>query len=82
MQNGPEIVGLLLTAIASLWLGVALFRWEKEQKSTRKGRLQAALALVPIIVVGFWLNYSPGFQKSNQAYLNASAAAFNASVHR
>jgi ABC-type multidrug transport system permease subunit len=80
MQNLPEIIGLLLITIASLWLSVALFRWEKEQKSTRRSRLQAALALVPIIVVGLWLNYSPGFQQTNQAYLQASAAAFNASV--
>jgi len=78
--NWPEIIGLLLIAGAALWLSVALFRWEKEEKSTRRSRLQAALALVPIIVVGLWLNYSPSFQKSNQAYLDASAAAFNASV--
>ncbi|MGH9417892.1 MAG: ABC transporter permease [Terriglobales bacterium] len=82
VQNLPEIIGLALIAVACVGLGVALFRWEKEQKSTRRGRLQAALALVPILAVGLWLNYSPSFQKTNQAYLDASAAAFNAAMKK
>ncbi|HEY8055276.1 MAG TPA: ABC transporter permease [Terriglobales bacterium] len=80
--NLPEIGGLLLITIACVGLGVALFRWEKEVKATRRGRIQAALALVPLLVVGIWLNLSPSFQKTNQAYLQASAAAFNAAVKR
>jgi len=81
-QNIPEIVGLLLVTVACVGLGVALFRWEKEVKTTRRNRLQAALALVPLLVVGLWLNYSPSFQKVNQQYLQSSMAAFNAAAKR
>lgn len=80
LQNWQVIIGLLLITISSLGLGVALFRWEKEEKTTRRQRLRAALALVPLLLVGIWLNYSPSFQKANQAYLRASAAAYNAAT--
>lgn len=76
-QNWQVILGLLLITISSLGLGVALFRWEKEEKTTRRQRLQAALALIPLLAVGLWLNYSPSFQRANQALLDSSAAAFN-----
>lgn len=75
-QNMPEIVGLLLITVSCVGLGVALFRWEKEEKTTRRSRMQAALALIPLIVVGIWLNYSPSFQKVNQQYLAASSQAY------
>ncbi|MGH9475601.1 MAG: ABC transporter permease [Terriglobales bacterium] len=78
--NLPEIIGLLLIMFACWALGVALFRWEKEKKSGRRDRIRAALALVPILAVGLWLNFSPGFQKIYQSYLAESAAAFNAAV--
>lgn len=80
MQNLPEIIGLALITVSSLGLGVALFRWEKEVKTTRRMRWQAALALVPLLAVGLWLNYSPSFQRTNQAYMDLSNAAFNASM--
>lgn len=75
LQNWQVIVGLLLITVSSLGLGIALFRWEKEEKTTRRQRLRAALALIPLLVVGLWLNYSPSFQKADQAYLQASGAA-------
>jgi uncharacterized membrane protein YidH (DUF202 family) len=77
LQNYQVIVGLALITVSCLGLGVALFRWEKEQKTTRRGRLQAALALIPILVVGLWLNASTGFQRTDQAYLQQSAQALN-----
>ncbi|HVA62418.1 MAG TPA: ABC transporter permease [Terriglobales bacterium] len=80
VQNLPEIIGLALITVSSLGLGVALFRWEKEEKTTRRGRLQAALALIPLLAVGLWLNYSPSYQKKNQASLNASAQAFHNAI--
>jgi len=76
-QNWQVIIGLLLITCSSLGLGTALFRWEKEEKTTRRQRLQAALALIPVLIVGIWLNTSASFQKSDQAYIQASSAAFN-----
>ncbi len=77
LQNLPIIVGLALITVSCLGLGVALFRWEKEQKTTRRGRLQAALALVPILLVGLWLNASSGFQRADRVYLQQSARALS-----
>ncbi|MGH9488678.1 MAG: ABC transporter permease [Terriglobales bacterium] len=80
--NLPEIIGLVLITLACWGLGVALFRWEKEQKSSRRARLRAALALAPILAVGLWLNFSPRFQRIYQSYLQQSSAAFNAAVNK
>lgn len=76
----PDITGLVLIMLACWGLGVALFRWEKEKKSSRRDRLRAALALIPIVVVGLWLNLSPGFQRAYQGYLTQSSAAFTAEL--
>jgi ABC-type multidrug transport system permease subunit len=80
LQNLQVIVGLALITVSCLGLGVALFRWEKEQKSTRRGRLQAALALIPILFVGIWLNTSAGFQRTDQAYMRQSMMALNGEI--
>ncbi|MGH9468330.1 MAG: ABC transporter permease [Terriglobales bacterium] len=80
--NLGEIIGLLLITLACWALGVALFRWEKETKSSRRDRMRAALALVPILAVGLWLNYSPRFQRIYQGYLQESAAAFNSASQK
>ncbi|HUX66840.1 MAG TPA: ABC transporter permease [Terriglobales bacterium] len=79
-QNLPELVGLALITVSSLGLGIALFRWEKEEKTTRRGRMQAALALIPLLAVGLWLNYSTSFQQKSQASLSAAARAFQAEM--
>jgi ABC-2 type transport system permease protein len=61
----PEMVCLVLTFAAALWLAVALFRWEKDAPVTRRNRLQALLALAPLLLAGIWLNASPLFQRNN-----------------
>lgn len=78
--NWPEVLGLLIIMLACWGLGVALFRWEKEKKTSRRDRLRAALALIPILAVGLWLNTSGGFQHSYQYYMQQSSAAFNAAM--
>lgn len=70
MQHLPEIVGLALITISALVLAVALFRWEKEERATRRGRTQALLALVPVLVVGIWLNQSTSFRRNNHNILS------------
>lgn len=77
LQNWQVLIGLLLITFSCLGLGITLFRWEKEEKTTRRQRLRAALALAPLLAVGLWLNVSTRFQRANQAYLNASSAAFS-----
>lgn len=52
----PELVGLLATGGLSFAIGTLLFRWEKEQRATRRERLLVLLALVPMVLVGLWLN--------------------------
>ena len=70
-QHVPELIGLAMTLLASMGLAVALFRWEKEEKATRRGRWQAALAILPLLVVGYWLNHSPSFFATNRIALEA-----------
>ncbi len=67
MRHWPEFIGLTLTMVTSLGVAIALFRWEKEEKATRRSRLQALLALIPLLVMGLWLNYSSGFLRQNRA---------------
>lgn len=68
-QHLPELIGLALITVSSLWLATSLFRWEKDEKVTRRGRMQALLALIPIIVVGVWLNNSSSFRTKNMSVL-------------
>lgn len=78
LQHWQELLCLLLTFVAAIWLAVSLFRWEKDAPLTRRNRLQALLALAPLILAGIWLNASPRFQHNNQrlaAIMNAKAAA-------
>ncbi len=72
-QHWPEIIGLVLSFIASLGLAAPLFRWEKEEKVSRRNRLKALWALAPLLVVGIWLNLSSGFQRTNRPLFHPSA---------
>ena len=56
----PELLGLILTGVLSFVIGSVLFRWEKEDRATRRDRFVALLALVPMIVIGIWLNWLLG----------------------
>jgi ABC-2 type transport system permease protein len=52
----PELFGLVTTGALAFAIGALLFRWEKEERATRRERLLALLALLPMIAVGIWLN--------------------------
>lgn len=83
IQHFPELLGMALTTVTSLGLSVALFRWEKEEKATRRGRAQAALALIPMLVVGVWLNASPSFHRRNDYLLRSHPSQIETSTsHR
>lgn len=52
----PELAGLITTGLLCLVIGSVLFRWEKEDRATRRQRLIALLAFLPMLVIGIWLN--------------------------
>ncbi len=79
-QHWPEIIGLAAAFVTSLGLAAPLFRWEKEEKVSRQNRLKALLALIPLIVVGIWLNFSPTFQRTNRALFHPTAAERSAAA--
>ena len=66
-----ELIGLALISVTTLGVAVALFRWEKEEKATRRSRMRAALALLPMLFVGVWLNGSPGFRRASGPLLGS-----------
>lgn len=54
----PELVALALCCLSAIGVAVLVFRWEKGEKVPRDNRLRALLALLPLLVVGFFLNSS------------------------
>jgi len=56
----PELLGLVATGGLAFAIGAVLFRWEKEQRATRRERLLVLLAFLPMILVGVWLNHVLG----------------------
>ncbi|MHB1544963.1 MAG: ABC transporter permease [Gammaproteobacteria bacterium] len=56
----PELAGLVVTGVLSFVIGSVLFRWEKEDRATRRERLIALLAFLPMVVIGVWLNWMLG----------------------
>lgn len=53
----PELTGLVATGVLSFVIGSVLFRWEKEERATRRQRFVALMAFIPMIVIGIWLNW-------------------------
>src|SRR5216684_3055745 len=52
----PELVALCLSGISAVIVTTLIFRWDKDEKVSRLNRLQASLALVPLLVMGIMLN--------------------------
>lgn len=52
----PELLGLVTTGGLCFAIGSLLFRWEKEQRATRRERFLALLAFLPMMAMGIWLN--------------------------
>jgi ABC-type multidrug transport system permease subunit len=51
-----EVVVLVASMITFSGVAVSLFRWDREQKSSMRDRLFAAVALAPMILAGIWFN--------------------------
>lgn len=55
----PALVALVLMTVVAFVAAARLFRWEKDDPLPRHAKLSALLALLPILVYGFWLNTRP-----------------------
>jgi ABC-2 type transport system permease protein len=54
-----ELLALTGGIIFSFWVSQNLFRWEPEQKVTRRAKMLAAATIVPFMLLGVW-EYSHG----------------------
>ncbi len=52
VQNWEEVVGLIVAGAVALFVGVKLFRWEKEEKIAGKAKLWIVAVLAPFVVMG------------------------------
>jgi ABC-2 type transport system permease protein len=55
-QYVPEILALLLTFLTASIVAILVFRWDKVERVSPRKRIQAAIALVPLLTVGILLN--------------------------
>jgi imidazolonepropionase-like amidohydrolase len=52
--NGFAVLALLITMAVALFVGVKLFRWEKEEKIQNKAKLWILAVLAPFILMGLY----------------------------
>jgi imidazolonepropionase-like amidohydrolase/ABC-type multidrug transport system permease subunit len=57
-QNTLGAVALLLTTVLATFLGVKLFRWEKEEKVANSAKLWLVAVLAPFLVLGVYQAHS------------------------
>ena len=55
-QHLPEMAALASCCLTAAAVGILVFRWDKDEKVPRRKRIQASLALVPLLVIGILLN--------------------------
>jgi hypothetical protein len=54
VSNWLPVTGLLVTLFVSLFIGVKLFRWEKEEKVARSAKLWILGVLAPFVLMGLY----------------------------
>lgn len=52
----PELVTLVVSGFAGLFIAWKLFRWEKEERISASNKAWALGLLVPIFLMGMWMN--------------------------
>ena len=72
MDNLPAIGALLLTTVVATFLGVKLFRWEKEEKLKPGAKLWLIVVLAPFIAVGAWKSHGQDNLAKNKRDLRDS----------
>lgn len=58
LQNGMAVLALLMTTALATFLGVKLFRWEKEEKMRGSAKLWLLAVLAPFLLIGGYQLYS------------------------
>ena len=56
-QDWKSLAALVITAAVGLFVGIKLFRWEKEEKIRTAAKLWIAAALLPFLLLGAWQVY-------------------------
>lgn len=51
-----QLIILVLFFLTSAGIAINLFRWDNEQKASRRRRLFAALCILPLVIGGAWLH--------------------------
>ncbi|HEV2349196.1 MAG TPA: ABC transporter permease [Terriglobia bacterium] len=79
----PELMTLVVSGSAGLFIAWKLFRWEKEERIAASNKIWALALLVPIILMGAWMNIyanpSASWQKSYSMMLKQMSAAMASS---
>ncbi len=57
-KNLASVVGLIITLGVALFIGVKLFRWEKEEKIAGTAKLWIVAVLAPFFIMGAYQTYS------------------------
>ena len=68
-DNLTAVAALVLTTVVGTFLGVKLFRWEKEEKMRGSAKLWVLAVLAPFALMGTWQAYA----KSNLAKVQIQA---------
>jgi imidazolonepropionase-like amidohydrolase/ABC-type multidrug transport system permease subunit len=58
MDNMSAVGALLLTAVLGTFLGVKLFRWDKEEKLRPSAKFWLVAVLAPFLALGAWQSYA------------------------
>ncbi len=52
----PELVVLVISGFAGLFIAWKLFRWEKDERIPTSRKLWALALLIPVVLMGIWMN--------------------------
>lgn len=66
-QNLQAVGALLATSVVGTFIGVKLFRWEKEEKLKPSAKAWVVAVLAPFIVLGVYQSYSKDNEKKMKA---------------
>jgi ABC-2 type transport system permease protein len=65
----PELVTLVVSGFAGLFIAWKLFRWEKEERIATSNKAWALALLLPILLMGMWMNiYANPSASWNKSY--------------